>query len=155
MTNFSGLKYLQRIDITCTTFLFIMLNLITISISLFLIILTGWTVTTYFIKKDSQEVIKEELTNLFHICKKFFLSLKNLIGILTSNSLSPEERGITSMEEAVSKKDEQLLNVVQPINEIKEKSEEVKHDDDDGDDALSSFSPEVVEVINEEEEKVA
>ena len=132
-----------------------MLNLITISISLFLIILTGWTVTTYFIKKDSQEVIKEELTNLFDIGKKLFLSLKNLIGILTSNSLSPEERDITSMEEAVSKKDEQLLNVVQPINEIKEKAEEVKHDDDDGDDALSSFSPEVVEVINEEEEKVA
>ena len=132
-----------------------MLNLITISISLFLIILTGWTVTTYFIKKDSQEVIKEELTNLFDIGKKLFLSLKNLIGILTSNSLSPEERDITSMEEAVSKKDEQLLNVVQPINEIKEKSAEVKHDDDDGDDALSSFSPEVVEVINEEEEKVA
>ena len=132
-----------------------MLNLITISISLFLIILTGWTVTTYFIKKDSQEVIKEELTNLFDIGKKLFLSLKNLIGILTSNSLSPEERDITSMEEAVSNKDEHLLNVVQPINEIKEKSEEVKHDDDDGDDALSSFSPEVVEVINEEEEKVA
>jgi len=132
-----------------------MLNLITISISLFLIILTGWTVTTYFIKKDSQEVIKEELTNLFDIGKKLFLSLKNLIGILTSNSLSPEERDITSMEEAVSNKDEHLLNVVQPINEIKEKSEEVKHDDDDGDDALSSFSPEVIEVINEEEEKVA
>ena len=132
-----------------------MLNLITISISLFLIILTGWTVTTYFIKKDSQEVIKEELTNLFDIGKKLFLSLKNLIGILTSNSLSPKERDITSMEEAVSKKDEQLLNVVQPINEIKEKSKKVKHDDDDSDDALSSFSPEVVEVINEEEEKVA
>ena len=132
-----------------------MLNLITISIGLFLIMLTGWTVTTYFIKKDSQEVIKEELTNLFDIGKKLFLSLKNLIGILTSNSLSPEERDITSMEEAVSNKDEHLLNVVQPINEIKEKSEEVKHDDDDGDDALSSFTPEVVEVINEEEEKVA
>ncbi len=132
-----------------------MLNLITISISLFLIILTGWTVTTYFIKKDSQEVIKEELTNLFDIGKKLFLSLKNLIGILTSNSLSPEEREITSMDEAVSKKDEQLFNVVQPINEIKEKAEEVKHNDHDGDDALSSFSPEVVEVINEEEEKVA
>ncbi len=132
-----------------------MLNLITISISLFLIILAGWTVTTYFIKKDSQEVIKEELTNLFDICKKFFLSLRNLIRILTSTSLSPEERDITPMEEAVSKKDEQVLNVVQPINEINEKSEEVKHDDYDDDVALSSFSPEVVEVINEEEEKVA
>ena len=132
-----------------------MLNLITISISLFLIILTGWTVTTYFIKKDSQEVIKEELTNLFDIFKKFFLSLKNLIGILTSTSLSSEERETTSMEEAVSKEDEQLLNLVQPLNEIKDESVEVKHYDDDNDDALSSFSPEVVEVINEEEEKVA
>ena len=131
-----------------------MLNIITISISFFLIILTGWTVTTYFIKKDSQEVIREELTNLFDICKKFFLSLKNLIGILTSTSLSPEEIETIPVEEPLSKKDEQLLNVVQPINEIKEHSVEVKHDDND-DDALSSFSPEVVEVINEEEEKVA
>ena len=131
-----------------------MLNLITISISFFLIILTGWTVTTYFIKKDSQEVIREELTNLFDICKKFFLSLKNLIGILTSTSLSPEEIETIPVEETLSKKDEQLLNVVQPINEIKEQSVEVKHDDND-DDALSSFSPEVVQVINEEEEKVA
>ena len=131
-----------------------MLNLITISISLFLIILTGWTVTTYFIKKDSQEIIREELINLFDICKKFFFSLKNLIGVLTSTSLPPEERETTPVEETVSKKDEPLLNVVQPINEIKEQSVELNHDDDD-DIALSSFSPEVVEVINEEEEKVA
>ena len=131
-----------------------MLNLITISIGLFVIILTGWTVTTYFIKKDAQEVIREELSNLFDICKKFFFSLKNLIGILTSTSLSPEERETTPVKETVSKKDEPLLNVVQPINEIKEQSVELNYDDDD-DDALSSFSPEVVEVINEEEEKVA
>ena len=130
-----------------------MLNLITISIGLFLIILTGWTVTTYFIKKDSQEIIREELSNLFDICKKFFLSLKNLIGILTSTSLSPEERETTPVKETVSKKDEPLLKVVQPINEIKEQSVELKYDDDD--EALSSFSPEVIEVINEEEEKVA
>ena len=130
-----------------------MLNLITISIGLFLIILTGWTVTTYFIKKDSQEVIREELSNLFDICKKLFFSLKNLIGILISTSLSPKERDTSPVEETLSKKDEPLLNVVQPINEIEEQSVELKHDDDD--DALSSFSPEVVEVINEEEEKVA
>ena len=129
-----------------------MLNLITISIGLFLIMLTGWTVTTYFIKKDSQEVIKEELSNLFDICKKLFFSLKNLIGILISTSLSPKGRETSPVEETLSKKDEPLLNVVQPINDIKELSVEVKHDDDD---ALSSFSPEVVEVINEEEEKVA
>ncbi len=131
-----------------------MLNLITISISLFLIILTGWTVTTYFIKKDSQEVIREELINLFDICKKLFFSLKNLIEILISTSLSPKERETSFVEETLSKKDEPLLNVVQPINEIEEQSVELKHDDDD-DDALSSFSPEVIEVINEEEEKVA
>ena len=130
-----------------------MLNLITISIGLFLIILTGWTVTTYFIKKDSQELIREELSNLFDICKKFFFSIKNLIGILTSTSLSPEERDTNAGEELVSKKDKPLLNVVQPINEIKERSVELNDDDDD--DALSSFSPEVVELINEEEEKVA
>ena len=130
-----------------------MLNLITISIGLFLIILTGWTVTTYFIKKDSQEVIREELSNLFDIGKKLFFSLKNLIGILTSTSLSPKEIETSTLEETLSKKDEPLLNVVQPINEIEEQSVELKHDDDD--DALSSFSPEVVEVINEEEEKGA
>ena len=131
-----------------------MLNLITITIGLFLIILTGWTVTTYFIKKDSQEVIREELSNLFDICKKLFFSLKNLIGILTSTSLAPKERETSPVEETLSKKDEPLLNVVQPINEIEEQSVELKYEDDD-DDALSSFSPEVVEVINEEEEKVA
>ena len=132
-----------------------MLNLITISIGLFLIILTGWTLTTYFVKQDYQKVIREELVNLFGICKKFFLSLKNLIGILASTSLSPEESDITPVEETLSKEDEQLLNLVQPINEIKDESVEVKHHDDDNDDALASFSPEVVEVINEEEEKVA
>ena len=131
-----------------------MLNLITISIGLFLIMLTGWTVTTYFIKKDSQEVIREELSNLFNICKKLIFSLKNLLGILISTSLSPKERETSHVEETISKKDEPLLNVVQPINEIEEQSVELKHDDDD-DDALSSFSPEVIEVINEEEEKVA
>ena len=129
-----------------------MLNLITVSISLFLIILTGWTFTTYFIKKDSQKVIREEMTNLFNICKKFFLFLKNLIRILARRILSSEERETTPLEETVSKENEQLLNSVQPIKEIKNQSMEVKHDDDD---ALSSFSPQVIEVINEEEEKIA
>ena len=132
-----------------------MLNLITISISLFLIILTGWTVTTYFIKKDSQEVIKEELTNLFDIGKKLFLSLKNLIRILIDTFFSYEDRKATSVIETVLKGNEQPLNLVRPIKEIKDQSVEIRHDDDDDDDALLSFSPEVVEVINEEEEKVA
>ena len=131
-----------------------MLNLITIAIGLFLIVLTGWTFTIYFIKKDSQNFIREELTNLFNICKKFFLSLKNLIGILAITSISSEEREVTPIEETVLKEDDQPVNLVQPIKEIKDQLVEVRHNDDH-DDSLSSFSPEVIEVINEEEEKVA
>tara|TARA_Y100001968_G_C19098870_1_gene591527 strand:+ start:230 stop:625 length:396 start_codon:yes stop_codon:yes gene_type:complete len=131
-----------------------MLNLITIAIALFLIVLTGWTFTIYFIKKDSHNFLREELTNLLDICKKFFLSLKNLIAILASSSLSSEKKKVAHMEETVLKEAEQLLNLVQPIKEIKDQSIEVRNDEDE-DDALSSFCPEVVEVINAEEEKVA
>ena len=131
-----------------------MLTLITVSISLFLIILTGWTVTTYFLKKDSQELIRGELTNLFDICKKFVVSLKKLIEILASHSLSAESNKTNPGEETVLNEDEQPLNLVQPVKEIAAPSLEVAHDKDN-DDALSSFSPEVIEVINEEEEKVA
>ena len=131
-----------------------MLNLITFAIGLLFIVLTGWTFTTYFIKKNSQKFIREELRNLFNICKNFFLSLKNLIGILASSSLSSEERKVTGAKETVLKEDEQPLNLIQPINEIKDQSVEVRHNEND-DEALSSFSPEVVKVINEEEEKVA
>ena len=131
-----------------------MLNLITFAIGLLFIVLTGWTFTTYFIKKNSQKFIREELRNLFNICKNFFLSLKNLIGILASSSLSSEERKVTGAKETVLKEDEQPLNLIQPINEIKDQSVEVRHNEND-DEALSSFSPEVIAVINEEEEKVA
>ena len=131
-----------------------MLNLITFAIGLLFIVLTGWTFTTYFIKKNSQKFIREELRNLFNICKNFFLSLKNLIGILASTSLSSEEKKVTGAKETVLKEDEQPLNLIQPINEIKDQSVEVRHNEND-DEALSSFSPEVIAVINEEEEKVA
>ena len=131
-----------------------MLTLVTVSIGLFLIILTGWTLTTYFSKKDSQDLIRKELTNLSDICKKFFGSLKNLIGILVSNSLSSESNETNTVQETVSTEDEQLLNLVRPVNEIESTSLEVTDDAND-DAALSSFSPEVIEVINEEEEKVA
>ena len=124
------------------------------SISLFLIILTGWTVTTYFLKKDSQKLIRAELTNLFDICQKFFVSLKNLIEILASNSLSSQSNEANPGEETVLNENEQPLNLVQPVKEITAPSLEVAHEKDD-DAALSSFSPEVIEVINEEEEKVA
>ena len=134
-----------------------MLTLITVSISLFVIILTGWTVTTYFLKKDSQELIRGELTNLFEICKKFFVSLKKLIEVLASHSLSAESNKTNPGEETVLNvlnEDEQPLNLVQPVEEIAAPSLEVAHDKEN-DEALSSFSPEVIEVINDEEEKVA
>ena len=131
-----------------------MLNLVTFSISLFFIILTGWTLITYFLKKDSQELIREELTTLFDICKKFFGALKNLIGVLGRYSLSSESSEANPPQETVLTEDENLLNLVRPVNEIEATSLEIEHDEND-DAALSSFSPEVVEVINEEEEKVA
>ena len=131
-----------------------MLNLITISIGLFLIILTGWTLTTYFVKKDSQKLIREELKNLLNICKKLLVSLKNLIGILANNSLSSESNEAKPIEENILEADDQPLSVVQPIKEIEAESLEVEDEEDD-DTALSAFSPKVVEVINEEEEKVA
>ena len=132
-----------------------MLTLVTVSIGLFLIILSGWTLTTYLFKKDSQELIREELTNLLDICKNLFVSLKNLIGILGSNSLSSESSETNPVQETVLTDDEQLLNLVQPVNEIEAKPLEVEQEETNLDTALSSFSPEVVEVINEEEEKVA
>tara|TARA_Y100001968_G_scaffold294754_1_gene301561 strand:- start:255 stop:650 length:396 start_codon:yes stop_codon:yes gene_type:complete len=131
-----------------------MLTLFVVSICLFFISLTGWTVTTYFVKKDSQQFIREELKNLFNICNKFILSIKNLIGILSSNSVSSESSDANPVEKNILNEDEQTLSVVQPVQEIEAPSLEVKNDKDD-DTALSSFSPEVVEVINEEEEKVA
>tara|TARA_Y100001968_G_scaffold174129_1_gene159548 strand:+ start:683 stop:1081 length:399 start_codon:yes stop_codon:yes gene_type:complete len=132
-----------------------MLTLVTVTISLFLIILTGWTLTTYFRKKDSQAFIREELTNLFDICKKFFESIKNLIGILVSNSLSSESNETNPAKETVLTEDEQLLNLVQPVKEVETTPFEMANEESDVDAALSSFSAEVVEVINQEEEKVA
>ena len=131
-----------------------MLTLFTLSIGLFFIFLAGWTLTTYWLKKDSQEFIREELTTLFDICKKFFGSLKNLIGVLGRYSLSSESSEANPPQETVLTEDENLLNLVRPVNEIEATSLEIEHDEND-DAALSSFSPEVVEVINEEEEKVA
>ena len=132
-----------------------MLSLITVSIGLFFIILTGWTLTTYFLKEDSQKFIREELTNLWDICEKFFISIKNLIGILASNSLSSESSEANPVEENLLNKDEQPLNLVQTVKEIEAPSLEIADEEQDDDTALSSFSPEVVEVINDEEEKVA
>ena len=131
-----------------------MLTLITISICLFLIFVTGWTLTTYFIKKDSQNLIRKELKNLFDVCKMLVISLKTLIEILASSSFSSESEEVNAVETTISGEDEQLLSLVHPVQKIESASLEVVHEEDD-DTALSSFSPEVVDVINEEEEKVA
>ena len=131
-----------------------MLTLITISICLFLIFVTGWTLTTYFIKKDSQNLIRKELKNLFDVCKMLVISLKTLIEILASSSFSSESEEANAVETTISDEDEQLLSLVQPVQKIESASLEVMQEEDD-DTALSSFSPEVVDVINEEEEKVA
>ena len=131
-----------------------MLTFIMVLICLLFISLTGWTLTTYFVKKDSQKVIREELKNLLNICKKLLVSLKNLIGILANNSLSSESNEANPIEENILEEDDQPLSVVQPIKEIEAQSLEVENEEDD-DTALSAFSPKVVEVINEEEEKVA
>tara|TARA_Y100001968_G_scaffold303160_1_gene317112 strand:+ start:364 stop:744 length:381 start_codon:yes stop_codon:yes gene_type:complete len=125
-----------------------------VSICLFFIFLTGWILATYFVKKDSQKFIGSELKNLFDICKKFFASLKNLIGILVSNSLSSNSIEANLVEENVLDEDDEPLSLVPQVKEIQTRSVQVAHEEDD-DIALSSFSPEVVQVINEEEEKVA
>ena len=132
----------------------LMLTFITISICLFLIFVTGWTLTTYFVKKDSQELIRKELKNLFDSCKMLFISLKTLVEILASSSISSEPGEVNAVKQNISDEDEQHLNLAQPVQEIESGLLEVVHEKD-VDTALSSFSPEVVDVINEEEEKVA
>ena len=131
-----------------------MLTLVTLSFCLFVILLTGWTVTTYFIQKDSQQFIVKELRNLLNICTQFFISLKNLIIILTKYFPSSESNEASSVEKQELDKGEEPLGRVQPIQEIENQSFELTNKEDD-DIAISSFSPQVIEVINEEEEKVA
>ena len=132
-----------------------MLTFFTLSICLFLIFLTGWTVTTYLVKKNSQKLIRVELKNLFDISKKLFVSLKNLIVILSSDSLSNHFIEANANEEKGLEQDEQTIRPVQPMQKIVSKSFELEDEEEENDTAISSFSPQVVEVINEEEEKVA
>ena len=136
-----------------------MFTLFILSIYLFFIFLTGWTVTTYFIKKNSQKIIREELKNSFEISKEFFISLKKLIEILAINSFSSKSNETNLAGTNVTHEDPQPLSLVEPIKEVEEALSEVLEEDEvpeeDFDTALTAFSPEVVEVINEEEEKVA
>ena len=135
-----------------------MFTLFKVSFYLFFIGLTGWTVTTYLVKEDSQKFIKEELKNLFENCKMLFVSIKTLIGVLTKHSFSSEsgeERPAESKEF-----DDQLLKLVQPVQSV-EASRAIESSPvevpvkEDEDTALSSFSPELIAVITDEEEKIA
>ena len=129
-----------------------MFPLITVSFSLLIVALTGWTITTYFVKEDSQKVITKELKNLFDISKMFFISLKSLVEILAKNSFSSYS-GETATTES-KRSDDHTLSLIEPIQEVESPSLEVRREED-RDTELSSFSPSVIEVIEEEEEKVA
>ena len=135
-----------------------MFTLFKVSFSLFFIGLTGWTVTTYLIKEDSQKFIKEELKNLFDNCKMLFVSIKTLIGVLAQHSFSSESGEASPTESKES--DDQLVKIVQPVQSIEasraiESSPVEVSVKEDEDTALSSFSPELIAVITDEEEKVA
>ena len=81
---------------------------------------------------------------MFDICKMFFVSLKSLIGLLAKYSFSSDSSEVNPPDS--NGLGEQLLKFVQPVEAP------VKEDEDT---ELSSFSPELIEVITEEEEKVA
>ena len=125
-----------------------MSNLIVLSFSVVFIGLTGWSVTTFFVKEGSKESIKEELTNLLDICKMFFESLKSLIGTLVKYSFSPESIEGNGL-------DEQPSEGIDLVNEIETTGRVPSLETIEEDTALCSFSPELVETITEEEEKVA
>ena len=129
-----------------------MSTLITVSFSLSFLALTGWTITTYFVKEDSQKDIKDELKNLFNNFKMFFISIKNLILILAKQSFSSDSSEINPTKS--NKLNENPLSLVEAGKEVESPSLKVSVEEDD-DTALSSFSAEVIEVIKEEEEKVA
>ncbi len=126
-----------------------MFTLITLSFSIFFISLTGWILTTYLFKENSQKLIREELNNLFDISKMFFISLKSLIGVLAKFSFSSDSSEIKPKQS--NGLEEALLKFIQPV-EAPSSDGPVKEDEDT---ELSSFSPEVIEIIKEEEEKVA
>ena len=131
-----------------------MFTLITVSLSLFFLALTGWTITTYLVREDSQKGIKDELKNMLNIFKMFFISIKNLILILAKQSFSSDSSKINSPK-ANELNENPLSSLVEISKELESPSLKVSVQEEDDDTELSSFSPEVIEVIKEEEEKVA
>ena len=130
-----------------------MFTLITVFLSLFFLALTGWTITTYFVREDSQKGIKDELKNMLNIFKIFFISIKNLIIILAKQSFSSDSSKINPTK-ANELNENPLLSLVETNKELESPSLKVSVQEDN-DTALSSFSTEVIEVIEEEEAKVA
>jgi len=126
-------------------------TLITLSFSLIIISLTGWTITTYLVKEDSKKFIKEELTNLLDICKMFFVSLKSLIGVLAKYSMSSD--AIEGNTTELCGLDKKPLEVVDPIEAVETTGTIPSIETVEEDTVLSSFSQELVEVITEEEEE--
>ena len=131
-----------------------MFTLITVSLSLFFLALTGWTITTYLVREDSQKGIKDELKNMLNIFKMFFISIKNLILILAKQSFSSDSSKINPPK-ANELNENPLSNLVEISKELESPSLKVSVQEEDDDTELSSFSPEVIAVIKEEEEKVA
>ena len=95
-----------------------MLNVIIVFFSLFIFGLAGWTLTTFVTKDESQEIIKEELGNLFEITKRLLLSIKSLVQILTKASFSSNSDKATS--DKATGVDEQLLKFVPSISDNQE-----------------------------------
>ncbi len=131
----------------------IMSTLIVVSFSMIVVGLTGWTIATYLIKEDSKKFIKEELANLLDICKLFFSSLKSLIVILAKYSSSSELIETTPNESCeLNTNPSEVFDIIEAV----EKTSAIPSDEKTEEDPmLSSFSPEVIKVITEEEEKVA
>ena len=90
-----------------------MFTIFTIAFYLFVIVIAGWTITTYLTKEDSQKLIKEELTNMLEITKMFFVSIKSLIQLLIKAS------SVSNSDES-TEIDDQLLKFVPKTSEKQE-----------------------------------
>ncbi len=132
-----------------------MLTVTIVFLLLSIFALIGWTISTYFLSKASQKFIKEELANIFEMNKKLFLSMQSLIAALVKYSFSSDTRDVSDLTPSGSKEAEgDPLKVVQPGEDIDPLLFEVSANEEE-DAALSSFSPELIEFITEEEEKIA
>ena len=127
-----------------------MSTLIMLSFSLLVISLTGWTITTYLVKEDSKKFIEEELTNLLDICKMFVVSIKSLIEVLAKYSFSSDSDSIEDTLIETSELNEKGLEIVDPIEAVETTGTIPLIETVEEDTTLSSFSPEVIEVITEE-----